>query len=94
MISHLKNRIYEFQSWFKSKATPRDRAWTAAMGLWAGIWLGIIIRFIYSNPVPISGIFYAAIIGSISSVILGAIFPKYLRIVFLPFCFFSIGGAS
>ena len=94
MINYFKNKFHEFRSWFKSKATPKDRAWTAAMGMWAGIWLGIIIRFIYSNPVPISGIIFAAVIGSVSAVILGAIFPKYLRIVFLPFCFFSIGGGN
>lgn len=94
VMSYPKHKIASIMQWLSSEPTPKDRATTALMGLWAGIWLGIISAFIYSNPVSTTLLFWFAIGGAISCSVVGCIFPKYPRILFLPFCLFSVGGIS
>ena len=91
-MNYIKSRIRDIKEWLKAKPKPKDRATTAMMGLWAGIWLGIIFACIFTNPTPIITLFWSAITGAIVCSIIGGFFPKYPRILFFPFCLFSIGG--
>lgn len=80
------------QEWFRTKPTTKDRVTSAFMGFWAGIWLGIIFALIFNNPASIATLFWSASSGAVACSIIGSIFPKYPRVVFIPFCLFAIGG--
>jgi len=82
------------KEWLRAEPKPKDRATTAMMGLWAGLWLGVIFTSIFISPTPIATLFWGAISGATICSIIGGVFPKYPRILYLPFCLFSVGGGS
>jgi len=93
-MNFIKSKLSEVKQWLQAKPKPKDRATTAIMGLWAGIWLGTIFALLFTSPTPVVLLFWSAICGAIICSVIGALFPKYPRILFFPFCLFSIGGGS
>ena len=66
---------------------------SALLGVWAGIWIGALGRIIYATPVSMMTILYFALGGALICAVFGAIAPKHIRIIFIPFALFSIGGS-
>jgi len=93
-MNFIKSKFQDMRQWFKIKPNAKDRITTAMMGFWAGIWLGVIFAFVFFSPTPIVTLFWSAVGGAIICSIVGGVFPKYPRIIFFPFCLFSIGGGN
>lgn len=87
-----KHKKLSFKEWFKEPATAQDRFASAMFGAWAGLWLGGLGRIIYETPVSFTLVGKFALGGAILCLVMGALAPKYSRVVFYPFAFFGIGS--
>ncbi len=70
-----------------------DRILAIVMGAFGGFWLGLFACMAFaSTPVPLQEVAYWLGSGALVGVILGAIFPRVIMIIFYPFMFITIGG--
>ena len=90
----IESKFQEISHWLKAEPRAKDRITTATMGLWAGIWLGVIFACIFTSPTPIVTLFWFAIAGSVMCSAIGGFFPKYPRIVFYPFYLLLFFGGN
>lgn len=84
-----------FLAWWRAPATVSDRVLSAIMGAWAGLWIGGLGRMLVtSTSVPLAEVFWFAVGGGLWLAAAGAVFPKAVRCIALPFAFFGVGGGS
>jgi hypothetical protein len=88
-------RKQRFEEWWRAPTTTPDRIKTALLSMWAGLWIGAIACVVLLPfPIPFSAILYWALAGAGAAAILGALFPKAMWLVAMPFAFLGIGSGN
>lgn len=94
MKKFINNYKKKFIRWWAEPASKTERARTAMLCAWSGIWFGLIACFVINSPANPNQIIMFVIGGSVLTAILGLFFPKIMRCIAFPFAFIGIGGGS
>jgi hypothetical protein len=80
------SQIERFKLWWREPPTRRDRITGALIGAIWGFWVGILWRIILGPlPAPFSVVLLWGLGAIIFFAVIGAIFPKSVSIILLPF---------
>ncbi|WNF46824.1 hypothetical protein RHP75_20995 [Pseudomonas sp. SG20056] len=89
MSQRLRHRLV---CWWRRPVTRKERIGAAGIGLFGGFWLGLLAGLVLGPlPTPLVDLFIWAGLGACVGAVLGAIWPKVIGIVLLPFAVFGIG---
>lgn len=89
MPQRLQHRL---ASWWRRPVTRKERIGAAGVGLFGGFWLGLLAGLVLGPlPTPLVDLFIWAGLGACVGAVLGAIWPKVIGIVLLPFALSGIG---
>jgi hypothetical protein len=84
-----------FTAWWNAPATAADRIKAALISAWAGLWIGVIACVVLLPfPIPLSTIGYWALAGSLMATVLGALFPRIMWLVAIPFAFLGVSSGN
>ena len=91
-----KSAHSRFTEWWRKPATVAERASSALLGLWAFFLMGIALCFWMTPEYSLSleALAYLAAGTSASGLVLGALFPKTIWCICLPFSVIGISWGS
>ncbi|MBU2156053.1 MAG: hypothetical protein KKC81_08985 [Gammaproteobacteria bacterium] len=79
-------------SWWRRPVTRKERISAAGVGLFGGFWLGLLAGLVFGSlPIPLVDLLIWAGLGACVGALLGAIWPRVIGIVLLPFAVCGIG---
>src|SRR5262245_20056763 len=86
-------RQERFKTWWHAPATKRDRVISAILGIWAFLIIGVVIAFAIApnHSLSLAALVYWALGSMACGATLGALFPKVIRCIALPFAFIGFG---
>lgn len=94
-MGFLNNRLQRINEWWAAPPTPDDRFKSSILSGFAGFWIGGLGRLIFGpSSTSLEVLFYYALAGIFAGLILGAMFPKVMRIIAFPFTFWGISGGT
>lgn len=87
-MNFVSRKAVSLKEWWNTPSTTDDRFKSSLLSGFAGFWLGGLGRLILGPPSgSIEILFYYAAAGVLAGIILGAAFPKAMRIIAFPFTF-------
>jgi hypothetical protein len=94
-MNFVSRKAESFKEWWNAPPTTDDRFKSSLLSGFAGFWLGGLGRLILGpSSSSIEILFYYAVAGVLVGIVLGATFPKVMRIVAFPFAFFGFGSGT
>jgi hypothetical protein len=94
MAEIFRNRIAKLRVWWRTPASRKERIYSTLLGAFAGFWIGTLLGAWYIGfPVLVSVVIWYGVVGALSVASLGALFPKVVGCIALPFAFMG-GGAG
>lgn len=88
-------RSQQIKRWWNEPPSANDRFKSSVLSGFAGFWIGALGRLIFGpSSSSLAELFYYGLGGVFVGIVLGAMFPKVMRIIAFPFAFFGVGGGT